>query len=1117
MFASSCECLSYCNTRTVPRVSGESVVKAMVTGVEKQMNKMTCLDNLCVDTLDPSLYYVPSHNGTGWIPSSIVLSNINDVSNNTPQINDTLKWNGTQWAPGTIDSLISTDLPLFEIAKANSSNESEIGVFGKYIDGGLPKYTGYYWNPNTNKFSFVYDVQADAATQSPVNVSNGILGTVVGNFETNTGVVLSGNNLGSSNNTVNIPNLKVSTTLDVEGATVIGINNDPSTDTNASLFEISRGNTGNDKDIGVYGKYIKPADITRYCGYYWSHITEKFMFFYNVEVKPGTDDPSNGSLRNQGPLDTSGNTLGTIIANFETFDNVRFAGNSIELNADSSLTFNAGNVSIPKLKVSNSLDTTDLSNIQLSTPGIINTVNNVNAITINNDNVTINNAILAGTTGNIIMDNNATIGTTTTNNLIEINDTGDGIKINGTLTTSGDDGNTIGDIIVPDGGTVGSVSKSDAMTIAADGNVSFVNGATVTGATVINGPTTSITGSTTMTGAVSLNGSTQLNGSLSINGNSIASVGGFTIDNQDTNSITSIKLADELSVFKVLRGTESIFEIKGDGSFDIDAGTLSNKTFRLRGALQVDQGHNIGTGLSINSESEITQFTSAETNFNIKNTNTNGLIRAILGSNTNTSSFNVLDNNLDPAMVLSGDKNLSLYGDIILNKSGGTTIDNVSDDIVNKILSTKNFKINNGTDDILKVQGDGNIDIGSNTTNDSALTSIYGSTLFRNITTNSNDAYFEKTLNIGSNTFILDNVESLSRITCSGGLDFNTLGNVNYHISGGNIKHFNINNYNNKKVFSVSSDGELTLNGGSNIHPFNSNILSLKADGEGHLGQEGFKFTFKGDVQVDGTSSYSQPLELVAPQGGAAELIFKADEGDDTNDIWKIGVSDGGPLNIYKYNGSTYDTLFDLATAGQLGVPGGFGVGSSNELSLTRDSTGTSSITNTSGDLVINNTSSSHKTEIKTTDFVVNNNTGGMLMSLTSSGIGVLGGQLLSRLIPSVITGVTTEPYTAANVLSGLILRTPDTGGNTDTLPTATDIVNAIPNCEQNTSFQLIIKNTSNVSTDTITLRIPPTNGGITLDSSSTINSASSKVFIFIVTNVTAPAVTVHSIMSAPW
>ena len=862
------------------------------------------------------------------------------------------------------------------------------------------------------------------------------------------------------------PKLKVTTELDVTGANIIGMSSNSETD--ASLFEISKGNMGNDNNIGVYGRYIKD-NMTKYSGYYWDHTNEKFSFFYNLDAKPDTTVPTSN--------------LGTILGNFETVNNVIFSNNKISLNNDSSIEFNTENIAISKLEISNELklagaNVTGLTEVEAPfTIGnitikadSINYTNNAQPSIEFKDNSQVDIPGLLNLGNNIRLNNNATIGTDVTNDLIEINSTGDGIIINGTLTTIGDDGGNVGDVIVPDGGTVGSVSKTDAITIAGDGNVSFINGVTVDGPTVVNGPTTNITGGTSIVGSLMITGSTAINGSLAINGNSITPTKGITIDNQTEGSETIINLPDDTSIFKILRGAESIFEIKGDGSFDIDGGSLANKTFRLRGDLQVDLGHNIGSGLNITSDSDISQLITSDTNFNITNTKNDGVIKNILGSNTNSSMF----------------------------------------------------AINNGTTDIFTVQGDGSISIGSNATN-SVTTNIYGSTLFRNITTNSDDAYFEKAINLGNSTFIIDTANNSSRMTCNDTFELNTKGtcSVNIRPSSG-VRKFSINNTQ-KEILGIDTDGNFKITGGSQNFPFNDIVLNLEANGTGYIGQDGYTFTFKGNVEVDGTSTYKNGLEISASEGGSAELIFKADEGDDATDIWNIGVLDGGPFNIYKYNGSTYDSVLDLATAGTLGVPGGISLGSNNELSLNK--TGNDSlITNNRGNLILNNTAPTGKTEIKLatddpdTGFNIRNNTDKVLLSVPSTGVSMFNGPLFSMFAPVIIDASSNITYTVDNFLSGLIIRDPNGDARSDITPTAQEIISTIPNCQNNIAFQLIIKNKKldAGSSHTITLT---ENTGITIIDNSVINEQSVKVYMCHIKNISSNAeeIDIYPLMTSQW
>lgn len=100
---------------------------------------------------------------------------------------------------------------------------------------------------------------------------------------------------------------------------------------------------------------------------------------------------------------------------------------------------------------------------------------------------------------------------------------------------------------------------------------------------------------------------------------------------------------------------------------------------------------------------------------------------------------------------------------------------------------------------------------------------------------------------------------------------------------------------------------------------------------------------------------------------------------------------------------------------------------------------------------------------------------------------------------PTTVTGSAAVTFTAAQILSGLILRDTSSTGVADLLPKAADIVAAINGCQVNTSFRVLIRNISaGAGTSTIT-----TNTGNTLSGTVAIVFQQNKEFLAVVTNVT--------------
>lgn len=142
-------------------------------------------------------------------------------------------------------------------------------------------------------------------------------------------------------------------------------------------------------------------------------------------------------------------------------------------------------------------------------------------------------------------------------------------------------------------------------------------------------------------------------------------------------------------------------------------------------------------------------------------------------------------------------------------------------------------------------------------------------------------------------------------------------------------------------------------------------------------------------------------------------------------------------------------------------------------------------------------------------------------LTLTALGAAITGrllvsGQILAGGILSALTTVTTlttagnETYTAAQLLGGLILRNPNGGPRTDTTATAALIVAAIPGAAVGQSFEFVVRNTAGAA-ETITVA-----GGtdVTISGTATITQNNTKLFLAVLTNVTAgaEAVTVYSL-----
>jgi hypothetical protein len=101
---------------------------------------------------------------------------------------------------------------------------------------------------------------------------------------------------------------------------------------------------------------------------------------------------------------------------------------------------------------------------------------------------------------------------------------------------------------------------------------------------------------------------------------------------------------------------------------------------------------------------------------------------------------------------------------------------------------------------------------------------------------------------------------------------------------------------------------------------------------------------------------------------------------------------------------------------------------------------------------------------------------------------------------------VTTEAtagavtFTAAQIVGGLILRDPNGASRADLVPTAANLLAAVPAAAVGQAIRFTIRNTADAA-ETITVT---TNTGVTLSGTMTIAQSNSKSFLAVFTNVTA-------------
>jgi hypothetical protein len=118
---------------------------------------------------------------------------------------------------------------------------------------------------------------------------------------------------------------------------------------------------------------------------------------------------------------------------------------------------------------------------------------------------------------------------------------------------------------------------------------------------------------------------------------------------------------------------------------------------------------------------------------------------------------------------------------------------------------------------------------------------------------------------------------------------------------------------------------------------------------------------------------------------------------------------------------------------------------------------------------------------------------------LTESLQGVDGSLVGVRDLAQTVATAGDVTYTAAQVLSNIILRDPNGGARADLFPTAAAIIAALKNPTRGSNFIITVRNTADAA-ETITMT---TNTGLTLSGTMTIAQNAQKDFLVVVTSAT--------------
>lgn len=103
------------------------------------------------------------------------------------------------------------------------------------------------------------------------------------------------------------------------------------------------------------------------------------------------------------------------------------------------------------------------------------------------------------------------------------------------------------------------------------------------------------------------------------------------------------------------------------------------------------------------------------------------------------------------------------------------------------------------------------------------------------------------------------------------------------------------------------------------------------------------------------------------------------------------------------------------------------------------------------------------------------------------------------RELAQTVATAAAVTYTAAQILSNIILRDPNGAARSDLFPLAADLIAALKNSQRGSNFRVIIRNTADAA-ETITMT---TNTGLSLSGTMTIAQSNQKEFLVVVTSST--------------